>query len=174
MLPDCRSGKISTLARPATGLPGALDAPTSGTSAASSCISPSSSRLGASSRAIRVACCTFSTSACFALPFVEKDSSATRGSPMPHSVRAVSAAATAMWASSSAVGQGMTTQSAYTSRPSSPRLRFGHSIKKLEDTTFMPGFVRMICSAGRSMSPVVCAAPDTSPSASPCLTIMMP
>ena len=49
-----------------------------------------------------------------------------------------------------------------------------NSIRKLEDTTFMPGLVLMICSAGRSMSPVVCAAPDTSPSASPSFTMRMP
>ena len=41
------------------------------------------------------ACWTLETSSCVALPFVENESSATRGSSMPHSVRAVSAAETA-------------------------------------------------------------------------------
>ena len=38
----------------------------------------------------------------------------------------------------------------------------------------MPGAVLMICSAGRSMSPVVWLAPDTRPSASPWRTISTP
>ena len=53
-------------------LPGALDAPTDGTIAASSWNSPSMrSPSGAFSFAIFVASTTLSTSACFALPFVE-------------------------------------------------------------------------------------------------------
>ena len=42
IFPASRSGKIRTFACPATGLPGALDSPTAGTIAASSCSSPSS------------------------------------------------------------------------------------------------------------------------------------
>src|SRR5438067_828479 len=44
MLPASRSGKTSTLAWPASGLPGALLAATSGTMAASTCSSPSTQR----------------------------------------------------------------------------------------------------------------------------------
>ena len=81
MFPASRSGKISTFAFPATGLPGALDAPTDGTIAASSWNSPSMrSPSGAFSFAIFVASTTLSTSACFALPFVECERSATTGS----------------------------------------------------------------------------------------------
>ena len=93
---------------------------------------------------------------------------------MPHSVRAVSADETAICASSSAVGQGTTTQSANTISPSCPRSRLWQFTRKLDETMLTPGLVLMICSAGRSMSPVVCTAPETSPSASSCLTISMP
>ena len=103
---------MRTFARPATGLPLAFPAAISGTSAASNCISPSSRRSGASSWAIFTASRTLSTSACFALPIVEKESIATLGSGKPQSLFAVSAAAIAILASSSADGQGTTTQSA--------------------------------------------------------------
>src|SRR5674476_440292 len=46
MLPASRSGNISTLALPATGLPGAFFSPTLGTRAASPCSSPSISMFG--------------------------------------------------------------------------------------------------------------------------------
>ena len=72
ILPASRSGNTSTLAFPATGLPGALDCPISGTIAASNWNSPSSNNpSGAFSLAILVASTTLSTSACFALPFEE-------------------------------------------------------------------------------------------------------
>ncbi len=60
----------------------------------------------------RVAMLSFSTKGSAEHALVEKLSSATRGSSKPQSFRAVSDADTAMWASSSAVGQGTTTQSA--------------------------------------------------------------
>ena len=63
---------------------------------------------------------------------------------MPQSVLAVSAAATAMLASSSAVGLGMTAPSEKRTRPSSPSSLFGDSIRKAAETVFMPGFVLMI------------------------------
>ena len=69
-------------------------------------------------------------------------------------VLALSAAAIAMLASSSAVGFGMTAQSAKTSTPSSPMSLSGHSMRKQLETVFMPGFALMIWSAGRSISPV--------------------
>ena len=50
----------------------------------------------ASSCAILVASCIFVTRSCFALPFVEKERSATLGSSMPQRTRAVSAAETAI------------------------------------------------------------------------------
>ena len=93
---------------------------------------------------------------------------------MPASERAESAAPRAMFASCSASGSGMTPQSEKIITPSSPKLLSGISIRKQLDTVFMPGFDLMICSAGRSMSPVEWIAPDTRPSASPIFTIMMP
>ena len=108
-----------------------------------------------------------------ALPFVENESIATLGSN-PASARADSAAPTAMFASSSAVGSTTTAQSAKIITPSSPYWASFISIRKQEETVLMPGFGLMICSAGRSMSPVEWIAPETSPSASPTLTIMTP
>ena len=37
-----------------------------------------------------------------------------------------------------------------------------------------PGFVLIICKAGRTVSPVECTAPDTKPSANPICTIIVP
>ena len=173
MLPAFRSGNTSVFAWPATALPGALSWPTFSTSAASSCSSPSSIRSGAISLAMRVASCTLVTLSCLAEPFVEKDSIATRGS-MPASARAESAAPSAMFASASASGSMLTAQSAKIITPSSPYALFGHSIRKQEETVLMPGLDLMICSAGRSMSPVEWIAPETRPSASPALTIITP
>ena len=79
---------------------------------------------------------------------------ATRGSSKSQSARAMFAVATAMFASSSAFGHGFTTQSAKTSSPFSPNFVNGLSSRKAEETSFIPGAVLMICSAGRSMSPV--------------------
>ena len=73
-----------------------------------------------------------------------------------------------MAASSSAVGQGITAQSAKIITP------MDVSIKKQEEADFMPGLVLMICSAGRSISPVEWMAPETRPSASPHFTISTP
>jgi len=110
MLPASRSGKTRTLARPATGLPGALRSPTPGTRAASACISPSTAkrtfRRWSSSRAAR----TLATRGWSALPLVEKERRATRGSSARR-VRQLSAAASAMSASCSGVGSGTTAQS---------------------------------------------------------------
>lgn len=38
-------------------------------------------------------------------------------------------------------------------------------MKKIEDTSRLPGLVPRICSAGRTVAAVVCAAPQTRPSA---------
>ena len=47
-------------------------------------------------------------------------------------------------------------------------------MKKIEDTSRLPGLVPRICSAGRTVAAVVCAAPQTRPSTSPWLSIMVP
>ena len=83
MLPELRSGKISTFALPATLLSGHLRSAMSGTSAASTCSSPSKShskrRCSAFCRASAVAACTLPMDGCVALPLVENDSKPTRG-----------------------------------------------------------------------------------------------
>ena len=81
MLPESRSGKTNTLARPATGDPGALDSATSGTQAASNCSSPSTASPGARRRTASTAARIRSTRGPWALPLLEYDSIATRGSP---------------------------------------------------------------------------------------------
>ena len=63
---------MRTLALPATGLAGAFEAATSGTSAASSCSSPSARIPGATAARIRAASATFRERAWSALPLVEK------------------------------------------------------------------------------------------------------
>src|SRR5262249_23136962 len=79
ILPESRSGKIKTLARPATA-PSALSffSATTGISAASACSSPSTARPGADCRTSVSARVTLSMRACCALPLVENDNSATR------------------------------------------------------------------------------------------------
>ena len=57
-----------------------MRSPIDAMSAASACISPSTISSGAFSLTALVAACTFSTSGCAALPLVENDSIATRGS----------------------------------------------------------------------------------------------
>jgi hypothetical protein len=98
---------------------------------------------------------------------------ATRGS-MPQRTLAVSAEAMAIWASSASVGLGMTAQSAKTNMPWSPMSQSGTIMMKELETMLIPGLVLMICRAGRMVSPVECRAPETSPSASPLWTIMVP
>ena len=85
--------------RGATGEPGALLAPTSGTRAASACISPSKSRVGAISFAILVASTTLSTTSCLAEPLVEKLNRATFGFSIPATAFAVCAVQIAICAS---------------------------------------------------------------------------
>ena len=71
MFPASRLGKTSTLARPATGLSGALREPISGTSAASACSGPSAASSGAFARSSFTASSTFSTWGPLPLPLVE-------------------------------------------------------------------------------------------------------
>ncbi len=103
MFPASRLGKTRMLALPATSDPGALAAATDGTIAASNCSSPSSMRSGASRWAFSVASRMRAVCSFTALPMVEKDSIATRGS-LPMKARQLSAVCTAIWASSSAFG----------------------------------------------------------------------
>ena len=91
---------------------------------------------------------------------------ATTGS-MPN-CDAVAADEIAMSASCSAVGSGMTAQSPYTST------RSASAIRNTLETTETPGRVLMISNAGRMVWAVVCAAPETIPSARPRCTIIVP
>ena len=72
-----------------------------------------------------------------------------------------------MSASCSAVGAGTTAQS-----PNARTWSERHMRNTL-DTVFTPGLVRMISSAGRMVCAVVCAAPETMPSARPVCTIIV-
>ena len=47
-------------------------------------------------------------------------------------------------------------------------------MRNTDDTTETPGLVLMISKAGRMVCAVVCAAPETMPSASPRCTIIVP
>ena len=76
--------------------------------------------------------------------------------------------AIAMSASCSAVGSGTIAQSPYTST------RSASSMKNTDDTTDVPGTVLMIWNAGEIVWAVVCAAPETIPSACPRCTIIVP
>src|SRR3954463_16479412 len=108
LLPVLRSGKMNTVARPATVLPGSLAAATPASTAASYWIGPSTESSGARSRTSPVAARTRSTAAPAPDPPVEYESIATRGSTPNR--RAVSAEEIAMSASCSAVGSGFTAQ----------------------------------------------------------------
>ena len=89
-----------------------------------------------------------------------------RGSMSPM-LRAVSAEAIAICASSLLSGLGVTAQSAKMKKPFSPYSLSGEKMRNAPLTTLSPGRVLMSCSAGRSTLPVVLCAPATSPSASP-------
>ena len=150
ILPASRSGKISTLALPATLLPGALYAAISGTNAASGCNSPSILRYGALSLAILYALYTLSTSACLALPFVEYESIATYGSP-PTRYLKDSAEAMAIPASFSGSGFCSRPQSPNRKVPLYPYSQSGTTIMKNAETRRLPGFALTSCNAGRSV-----------------------
>ena len=163
MLPDSRSGKIKTLARPATGEPGALLAPTRRRGRRPLRSSPSIASSGWRALAILKASRTFSIWGCAAEPLVENESRATRGS-VSRKARAFSAVASAISASSCAVGSGTTAQSAKSSAPFSPkaaRLRSGANVRKKLDTTRASGARPIECRAARTVSEVEFAAPPT-------------
>ena len=75
---------------------------------------------------------------------------------------------TAMSASCTGVGLGLTAQS-----PNAHTRSF-ISIRKIEETTDTPGAVLMIWKEGTIVWAVVWAAPETMPSASPMWTIIVP
>ena len=104
-----RSGKISTVARPATSESGIFVLATDGSTAASYWMGPSTSSSGSRWRTNSVAALTLSTSAPEPLVPVEYDSMATRGS-IPN-LAAVRADEIAMSASCSDVGSGTIAQS---------------------------------------------------------------
>src|SRR5207249_4093497 len=110
MFPASKSGKTSTVARPAAGEPGLLVLATSGTRAASLCSSPSHGTSGASRRNSSTARRTRSTRGPSALPLVLYDRNATTGWS-PTMRRRSREAASAMSASCSGVGSGTTEQS---------------------------------------------------------------
>jgi hypothetical protein len=166
LLPVFRSGKISTLAWPATSEPGSLVAATDGSTAASYWMGPSIFRSVRRSRTSSVARRTLSTSAPEPDVPVEYDSIAIRGSTPNCS--AVAAAWTAMSASCRASGSGFTAQSPYT------RTLSARHMKKTDDTMPASGFVLMISKAGRIVAAVECTEPDTMPSARPPCTISVP
>ena len=161
----------SRVRRPAS--PAPSNSPTRGTSAASAWSSPSAASSGARAFRMRSASRTFSTRAWLAEALVENDSNATRGSAS-RIARAFSAVARAISASSSGFGSGTTAQSAKSSAPAGPRSNPGRCgiimTKKLE-TSFASGARPIACSAARTVSPVVLAAPPTVPSASPAATL---
>ena len=81
--------------------------------------------------------------------------------------------ATAISESSSAEGSMFRPQSANMRVPFSPNSESVHMTKKAE-TSLVPGAVFRICRAGRRVLAVEWQAPETRPSASPILTIMVP
>src|SRR5690606_19860317 len=107
MLPASRSGKTSTLAFPPSGESGALRRATDSINAASACSSPSATTSGRSVRKRSSPARTRSTSGPEALPRVENDRNATRGSSST-TFRRASLAAAAMSACCSTVGVGTT------------------------------------------------------------------
>ncbi len=74
----------------------------------------------------------------------------------------------AMSASCSGVGLGLTAQSP------KAQTRSSMSIRNTEETIAVPGLVLMIWKEGRMVWAVVCAAPETMPSAWPMCTIIVP
>ena len=97
---------------------------------------------------------------------VAYESIATRGE-MPNA-RAVPADVAAISASSDAVGLTLIAQSPYTYTLSR------NSMKKTDDAILKPGAILMSCNAGRIVFAVECAAPETIPSAIPCIIIIVP
>ena len=104
---------------------------------------------------------------------VEKESMATLGSELMYFFQEP-AEAMAISESSSAVGLMLRPQSAKSSVPFSPYSVLSVHMMKNAETSLVPGAVFRIWSAGRSVLAVEWQAPETRPSASPILTIMVP
>ena len=166
MLPASRSGNTSTFARPATA-PTSFNflAATAGLNAASACSSPSIASSGARARAISSARTTLSTCACAALPLVENDSSATRGSSRS-TRRQLSAEESAM--SASASGDRIGVHRAIGEDRARDR---ANSITKKLDGVLQPGARPTVSIPASITRAVVLAAPATIASASPVFTI---
>ena len=164
MLPASRSGNTRTFARPPSSDEGAFLAAISGTIAASSCSSPSSTTScpdsAARSRAKAQASRTLSTRACCALPLLENDKNATRGCSS-RSRRCDCAVCKAMSASSSALGSGTTPQSA--KLIASPPRIIAKRLEQMREGGESP----TPQSPARMTSPVVCTLPATQASTSP-------
>ena len=92
----------------------------------------------------------------------------------PTRVLKLFALVSAIAASSSAVGSWFRPQSANRNVPCSPYSQLGTSRIKKPDTSFTPGAVFKICSAGRRVSAVAWHAPATIPSASFAFTMITP
>jgi hypothetical protein len=101
---------------------------------------------------------------------VEKLSNATTGS-VPSTARVLAALAIAISASWTGVGSTTTAQSAKAISPLCPWEASWRAIKNTLETRRTRGPGPMQCSAARTVSAVVLAAPPTLPSASPALTI---
>ncbi|MDT4849818.1 hypothetical protein FQZ97_839480 [compost metagenome] len=129
-------------------------------------------RPGRWARTRSVAATTLSTAAWWALPLVENDSIATRGSSFS-SARALSAAAMAISDSSSASGFTTSPQSEKISPPLSVWKGSHSIIRKKLDTSRNPGASPISWIALRTTSAVVCSAPATEPSAWPRRTIRL-
>ena len=158
---------MNTVARPATSEPGIFAAATAASAAASYWIGPSTSSSGARSRTSAVAARTFSTSAPEPDSPVEYDSIAMRGS-MPNCV-AVAADEIAMSASCSRRRVGDDGAVAVDEHAVGERHQ-EHATRRPR----RPGLVLMISNAGRIVCAVVCAAPETMPSARPRCTMSVP
>src|ERR1035437_10059887 len=170
ILADSRLGNTSVLARPATFDPGALLLPTTRSTAASACNSPSAFSSGARARKISMASTTLSTIGPRPLPLVDKLSSATTGST-PISARVLSAVAIAISAISLALGSITTAQSANAINPLCPSERSSSAMMKTLETSRARGCTPTPCIAARTVSAVLLTAPPTLQAASPAPTI---
>jgi len=122
---------------------------------------------------MRVASTTLSVRACRALPRVENESIATRGST-PRSARPERAEETAISASSLVVGSGLTAASAKMKIPFSHYWQFGTTMMKKLDGAVMPSAYPTVRLAAFMTAAVMLRQPPTIPSASPSATIMAP
>ena len=107
-----------------------------------------------------------------ALPFVEYDSIATLGSLLINSLKEFPDAL-AMSAKASAVGFSFIPLSENINMPSSPKFLSGQSITKNDEIVLISPAPLIILNTGLNVSDVEWLAPETYPSASPSLTIIV-